>query len=116
MRKYLIPFLLLVLVGCATYSNKLEKHIELEGNPTTGYLWVNTIEIEGIVNLKEEILSPKKGLVGGPSIFRYTLTPLSVGNTYINFEYMRPWEGNPISRKRFLVTVSKDGMDVVEVN
>lgn len=115
MRKYLIPFLLIILVGCATYSNKLENKIKLEGNPTTGYTWVKTIEKEGIVNLEERILPLEPNIVGGPSIFEYTLMPISVGHTYIKFEYMRPWEGVAIKSRHFSVTVYEDSLEVVEV-
>ena len=108
MRKYLIAFILLFLSGCATYSNKNE----MVGNPTTGFIWVNAIEKEGIVNLEEEVLPQTGSRLGAESVYRYTLTPIRDGETRIEFSYLRPWEGVPIRRVTYLVTVEKGRMRI----
>jgi len=102
----------LLFSSCASSNFKSQKVIiELEGNPTTGYSWVYEIEDEKIVRMDEEIIYlGKKGMVGAPSKFVYSVYSLSAGETTIHFEYKRPWEEKAAEEIcNFKVSVKENG-------
>ena len=108
-----ILFLLsLIFAGCKSASfNSSEKILELRGNPTTGYTWIYTIGDETIIQVDEDIqYLGKKGVVGAPSLFTYTVRSLKQGNTNLKFEYKRPWENKQAEEVRYFeVTVKENG-------
>ena len=66
---------------------------ELEGNPTTGYIWEYKIERPEIIKITEDVTSEnKEGMVGTPSKFKYKIEGVKKGNTQIIFTYQRSWE------------------------
>lgn len=112
-KSVLILFLLsLIFTGCKSASfNSSEKILELRGNPTTGYTWIYTIGDESIIQVDEDIqYLGKDGMVGAPSLFKYTVRSLKQGNTNLKFEYKRPWEDKKAEEVRFFeVTVKENG-------
>ena len=102
----------LIFPGCKTSAFKpSEVVLELKGNPTTGYTWLYTIEDDSIIQVKEEVkYLGKKGMVGAPSLFTYTVRSLKQGNTNLKFEYKRPWEDKEAENVRnYEVTVKENG-------
>lgn len=72
--------------------------IELNGNPTTGYIWVAKDYDEEIIKVFDYIYSPNNfNLVGNLGKFRFNIRALKQGNTKIVFNYMRPWEENAVN-------------------
>ncbi|MBR6736655.1 MAG: protease inhibitor I42 family protein, partial [Oscillospiraceae bacterium] len=102
MRKILILGMTLMLImGCNT--NQLLPNIQdtpeiisinLEENPTTGYLWSYTAEPADI--LKEvgcEFKEPQSnGLVGTSGVRIFTFEPIKDGEVTVTFNYSRSWE------------------------
>lgn len=87
-----------LFTSCATFSSQ-KAVIELGGNPTTGYTWNYQIADEAVIKVDEEIrYLGKKGVVGAPSKFTYTVHSLKAGSTTIKFEYKRPWEQTPADK------------------
>lgn len=81
--------------------------IELEGNPTTGYLW----QVAGFSN--ENILEKvgkyeyvrKSDLIGAGGVQTFSFKSLKKGTTVISFEYTRAWETNKAAEKQYNVKV-----------
>jgi predicted secreted protein len=102
----------LILAGCTSTAFKSNKTaIELKGNPTTGYTWMYTIEDESIIQVEEDVqYLGKNGMVGAPSLFKYTIKSRKQGSTGLRFEYKRPWEdGEPEAVQLYEVTVEQNG-------
>eukprot|EP00466_Bigelowiella_natans_P008460 jgi/Bigna1/88609/estExt_fgenesh1_pg.C_350008 len=68
--------------------------VRLNGNPTTGYTWVATMESEGVVTVGEpEYQRNKDKLVGSGGIFEFRVAPKGTGgSTTVKFNYVRAWE------------------------
>ena len=88
-----------------------EKHLELMGNPTTGYSWTYSVSEEDIIQIDENIEYLGRGdVTGAPSLYMYTLTSLKPGNLILTFEYKRLWENEePESRRIYEINVRDDG-------
>ncbi len=107
----------LVFSSCASTAFKSHKTtIELEGNPSTGYTWVHEIADDTVVTIDEDVqYLGKKGMVGAPSRFVYTIHSVKEGNTTITFEYKRPWEQERAETVRaYDVTVDGTGNITVQ--
>lgn len=105
-------FLLFLADSCSRGPFKSqEKHLELMGNPTTGYTWVYSFSDEEIVHIDENIEYLGRGeVIGAPSLYMYTLTSLKPGELILNFEYKRLWENEePESKRIYKITVREDG-------
>lgn len=87
-------------------------NIELEANPTTGYVWsVLTSDTESVL----EQTGPggytpgaqaKSGLVGAGGIQTYRFTAVKRGESILVFQYSRSWEKDVEPVKRFVVQVT----------
>ena len=67
--------------------------IELKGNPSTGFTWEAVLSDENIVEISKEVkYLGGEGMVGAPSMFYFTVSSLTTGNTVLTLEYKRPWE------------------------
>lgn len=88
-----------------------EKHLELMGNPTTGYSWTYSVSEEDIIHIDENIEYLGRGEVtGAPSLYMYNLTSLKPGNLILTFEYKRLWENEvPESRRIYEINVCDNG-------
>ncbi|MBO7637405.1 MAG: protease inhibitor I42 family protein [Treponema sp.] len=99
-------------ISCSSNQFKSRKEkIEMEGNPTTGYTWLYTIEDESIVRLEQKTkYLGSRNMSGAPSLFTYTVISLKPGRTKITFEYKRPWEDKPAEDTTiYTVTVDERG-------
>jgi inhibitor of cysteine peptidase len=91
--------------------------ITLDGNPTTGYLWVfgAPFDPEMLVMTSESYSKPEgpKGMVGVPVKKTMTFKAFNAGRTGIQLEYRRPWERNekPIKTFEVLVEISGEPLD-----
>ena len=92
--------------------------IELKGNPSTGYTWETFLASENIVEISKDVkYLGGEGMVGAPSMFYFTVSSLSVGNTVLTLEYKRPWEEKePLEKKVYNITVDKKGKITMEEN
>jgi inhibitor of cysteine peptidase len=66
----------------------------LEGNPTTGYQWTNTLEYEYAVlrETQEAEFRATSGLIGAGGVFIFRFHAVDVGPQAFRFAYQRPWE------------------------
>lgn len=110
-----LAFLSMLVVSCSTVKFESNtKVIELEGNPTTGYLWVYSIEDDSIIKVEEESqYLGNDGVVGAPSLFKYIIKSVKAGSTSITFEYKRPWEDSMLKKVHYEVKVKTNGEIVV---
>ncbi len=68
--------------------------VALEGNATTGYTWMNTVEAEYAVLLETEEMEyrPDSDLLGAGGAFLFRYMARDVGPQWFRFAYQRPWE------------------------
>ena len=92
--------------------------IELKGNPSTGYTWEAVLASENIVEISRDVkYLGGEGMVGAPSMFYFTVSSLSSGNTILTLEYKRPWEEKePLEKKVYNITVDKKGKITMKEN
>ena len=92
--------------------------IELKGNPSTGYTWEAVLASENIVEISKDVkYLGSEGMVGAPSMFYFTVSSVSAGNTVLTLEYKRPWEEKePLEKKVYNITVDKKGKITMEEN
>lgn len=86
--------------------------VNLCSNPTTGYSWMEQVEISdpGVVRQEShEFLIPgEKGdsqAVGVAGSQHWTFTAIQPGATTLTFEYSRPWEGGEKGTWTFVLNV-----------
>jgi len=89
--------LAVTVVGCSTSfaGEKAGTIVELEGNPTTGYVWEVDISNPDIVKeMGNEYISSQldDDVVGVGGVFRFNFQGVAPGETEITFKYHRPWE------------------------
>lgn len=92
--------------------------IELKGNPSTGYTWEAVLSSESIVEVSKDVkYLGAKGMVGAPSMFYFTVSSISEGNTVLSFEYKRSWETKtPLETKVYNISVDKKGKITMSEN
>ena len=92
--------------------------IELKGNSSTGYTWEAVLASENIVEISKDVkYLGAKGMVGAPSMFYFTVSSVSAGNTVLTLEYKRLWEEKePLEKKAYNITVDKKGKITMEEN
>ena len=92
--------------------------IELKGNPSTGYTWEAVLSSENVVTVSKDVkYLGDEGMVGAPSMFYFTVSSVSAGNTVLTLEYKRPWEEKePLEKKIYNITVDKKGKITMEEN
>ncbi|MFC2078002.1 protease inhibitor I42 family protein [Candidatus Bipolaricaulota bacterium] len=68
--------------------------VALEGNPTTGYEWTNTLlhEFAVLRETEEREFRPNSDLVGAGGVFLFRYEAAYVGPQAFRFAYQRPWE------------------------
>jgi inhibitor of cysteine peptidase len=68
--------------------------VALEGNPTTGYEWMNTLvyEFASLREIGEAEFRPDSDLVGAGGLFLFRYEAYRVGPQAFRFAYQRPWE------------------------
>jgi len=68
--------------------------IALEGNPTTGYEWMNTLlyEFETLREIREVEFRPDSTLLGAGGLFLFRYEAVAEGPQAFRLVYARPWE------------------------
>jgi len=82
--------------------------VALEGNPTTGYAWTNTLlyEFEALRELCEVEYRADSSLLGAGGLFLFRYEAVAPGPQAFRFAYARPWEsGEPLDLVEFTVDV-----------
>ena len=101
----------LVLVGCSKKDKKENKendkpaktgesfNIELESNPSTGYVWTYEVDGDDAIALANRYEEGKdcEDLDGCPGKEIYTVTATAEGNVTFKLIYARPDSGDPYS-------------------
>ena len=98
---------LLTLTASATYAAEpiyLKKDapyiLELESNPTTGYMWeLTSLGKENKVQVEELPYKPNTGLIGSAGTQSWKITPNGNGLTRAIFEYKQSWESHSIKTR-----------------
>jgi inhibitor of cysteine peptidase len=83
--------------------------VVLESNPTTGYQWqLAQPADESVVELVSTEYEKKGSEIGSGGTDLWTFKAKGVGNTKLDFVYVRPWEkdAHPEEEKTFSVTVT----------
>ncbi len=79
--------------------------IQLEGNPTTGFVWesdhLDTTMLEPVGQPK---FTPNNNLAGGNGTFTFTFKALKMGVTNLHLIYYRPFEKNTPPARIFAIT------------
>ena len=90
-------------IGCSVGE---EFVIALDSNPTTGYEWVASYD-ESVLEMTHEEYNAEKcpGLVGAGGTYYYGFEAKKKGETEINVDYLREWEGESIDHRTFRVSV-----------
>jgi C1A family cysteine protease len=82
--------------------------LNLEANPSTGYLWRVEAGAEGIVRqVGGYEFEPESHLLGAPGIQRLRLAPVGAGQATLRLAYRRAWE--EMALKTFVVEVETAG-------
>jgi inhibitor of cysteine peptidase len=86
------------MIGCSTSLAGNHGTVELEGNPTTGYVWEYEIANPDIIKeVSNEYIPDDKGdgeveAVGAGGVFVFTFKGVAQGETLVTFKYHRSWE------------------------
>ena len=113
---------LLSLTGCGYGKTKLTKSdngktikvkagllivVELEGNPSTGYIW-EAKDLDGRILQQvgeAKFKSVNPGLVGAGGTLTLTFKTLMAGKINLTLIYHRPWEKNVEPQSLYNVTI-----------
>lgn len=82
--------------------------LELESNPTTGYIWEVAFPVNKDILRQErenEFVS-RSDLIGAGGVQIFYFKGIKKGKTELVFEYRRPWEKNKDPARRYVVRVS----------
>jgi len=83
-------------------------HIELEGNPSTGFWWhFQGLDEEFLELVKEETEKISERRLGAPVLGRWKLKAKERGETTIKMAYYRQWEGvdKAVDRVSFTIRI-----------
>lgn len=78
--------------------------IVIESNASTGYKWVPDLSGQDFELVREDY---KEGLgrPGAPGTQVFELKALKSGTFNLRFDYVRPWEGQPVEQVEYTVVV-----------
>ena len=81
--------------------------IDLQSNPTTGYMWQirNPIDKTRLVIVNKTFAPKSKKLVGSPGHEVWQFKALKKGTIYIEFAYKRSWENEVVKRETYAVVI-----------
>ena len=102
------------LIGCSTgIATANQATVELEGNPTTGYVWGYRIANPDIVrDVASDYISAQldDDVVGVGGTYFFTFEGVAEGETEIVFDYHRPWEEDVLPEKtvRYIAVVDSN--------
>lgn len=100
---------LLIFSACGKKDSSVT--IELEENPTTGYSWSYSMDVDSIVKETEsKQISPTTLMMGAPGKHRWTFEAVADGQVTLTFVYARPWEIEESAEEPLLYLIEvKDG-------
>lgn len=97
--RYILPEILLVLflfTGCGSVSmasRRVDITIELDSNPTTGYIWSWSQDGTGSLSLVDEsFIEPSTPMLGAGGKQVFVFSGGAPGEVTLTFIYARPWE------------------------
>ena len=80
--------------------------VELEANPSTGYVWqISKSDPEHVRLLREETLPADRKRLGAPAKQLFYFQAMAIGRAPLKLEYRRPWEKDAEPAKTFSVTL-----------
>lgn len=85
--------------------------IELEGNPSTGYIWTAFCIVGDVVNVKDAVIvgGDQEAIAGAPATYRFEVEAVNAGETIVVFRFFRPWEMVMEKEIPVLVNVDEEG-------
>lgn len=78
--------------------------VNLEGNPTTGYMWEMLSPESPMLSVIEKTFDSSSDRCGAGGVFLFTFRADMVGQSELQFAYLRPWEKEAPPAKVFDVT------------
>lgn len=111
MKKKLITLLLVLALCICTLSAALadEVSINLESNPTKGFMWTFAVEGEAVTVAEGDIQAASADLAGAPVEQVFLLNGAKAGEALVTFTYARDWEEAGDSEKVIIkVLVAED--------
>jgi inhibitor of cysteine peptidase len=81
-----------------------EFHIDVESNPSTGYVWEPVYEKEFLDLIGEEF-ERRSNAIGSGGILELSFVPLKTGKTQVILQLMRPWEKRPEETREFKIEI-----------
>lgn len=87
--------------------------IEIESNPTTGYMWYMDKKeaLEEIFIIEENFITANQDLVGSPGVQQWIMQAKKADSTVVVLSYMRPWETNDEAIDIFGISVNIEAVD-----
>lgn len=79
--------------------------IEVDANPTTGYLWELDLP-QGLELVEQRLEPPATTAMGAGGKETYTLRADRPGEYVVRLKLRRPWESQPIETRNFAVVVN----------
>ena len=81
--------------------------VELCSNPTTGFEWDYEITVGNVVIEEDhDFEEPSRDVTGAAGTEHWTFEAVEKGNTEIQMEYSRPWEGGEKAEWTYTMTVT----------
>lgn len=76
--------------------------IELEGNPSTGYLWEFNVKAGKAAPVQKDMepFSRDPMVIGGGGIERTVMQALDSGTIEIEAQLLRPWDSTSVAQRR----------------
>lgn len=78
--------------------------IEIEGNPTTGYLWELAEGDEHFRLIEKDYAQPGSG-IGTATKERFVIKAVKTGSTTLAFKHRRPWETEVLDTRTFRLRI-----------
>jgi inhibitor of cysteine peptidase len=79
--------------------------LNLDGNPTTGFMWKIDSVDRDCLQIVEQSYQPSSNLVGSGGVFSFSFHAGKAGSSPLSVVYTRPWERNIPPAKSFQITV-----------
>jgi inhibitor of cysteine peptidase len=78
--------------------------IEVESNPTTGYMWEPRFD-DNILKLVSSKFIPMSKQMGSGGLQRFDFKASKPGRTIVKFIYKRTWEERSLKEKEFSISI-----------
>ncbi|NCD32580.1 MAG: hypothetical protein EOL87_04090 [Spartobacteria bacterium] len=90
--------------------------IQLEGNPTTGYIWeIEKMDASMLRAVDDPVYEAKsKSRAGSGGVYTFSFKVVAAGASSLALAYHRPWEHDVLPAKRFVIEVDGGTMGQIE--